>query len=254
MGYLKLSRLDQAFLSCPIAHRGMHDFANGVVENSFSAFARAIRYNYPIECDLQCTFDDMAVVFHDETLDRMTDQKGFVNEKTLSEITQIKLKNSIDKIQSLKEFLAQINGSVPLLIEIKDQSGELGPKLGGFINDIISTLKLYNGIFAIMSFNPHVISHLRQQWPGACLGLTTDNFSHHEWENVPRDRVNRLNKLSEVDGLEIDFISHNWLFFNSVKHINLPKICWTIRNQEQADTALKFADNITFEGYMPKGL
>ena len=39
----------------PIAHRGLHDKARGVIENTASAFARAMERNYAIECDLQVT-------------------------------------------------------------------------------------------------------------------------------------------------------------------------------------------------------
>ena len=55
----------------PIAHRGLHDKTQRVLENTESAFAAAIASNYAIECDLQITRDGEAVVFHDETLERL---------------------------------------------------------------------------------------------------------------------------------------------------------------------------------------
>ncbi|WP_206215595.1 glycerophosphodiester phosphodiesterase family protein, partial [Pseudomonas viridiflava] len=41
----------------------LHDRANGVIENSASAFAAAIAGDFAIECDLQLTSDGHAVVF-----------------------------------------------------------------------------------------------------------------------------------------------------------------------------------------------
>ena len=52
----------------PVAHRGLHDAAAGVIENTPSAFAAAIAANYAIECDIQISADGEAMVFHDEAL------------------------------------------------------------------------------------------------------------------------------------------------------------------------------------------
>src|SRR4051794_2404055 len=55
----------------PIAHRGLHDKAKGVIENTVSAALAAVDAGYAIECDVQLTGDGEAVVFHDFTLDRL---------------------------------------------------------------------------------------------------------------------------------------------------------------------------------------
>ena len=56
----------------PIAHRGLHDPAAGLIENTLAAADAAIAGGYAIECDVQDTADGEAVVFHDFTLDRLT--------------------------------------------------------------------------------------------------------------------------------------------------------------------------------------
>src|SRR5262249_42839349 len=63
----------------PVAHRGLHDSAAGVIENTPLAFAGAIAGNYAIECDLQLAADGEAMVFHDDTLDRLTEGSGRVD-------------------------------------------------------------------------------------------------------------------------------------------------------------------------------
>ena len=65
--------LPDAFLRAPIAHRGYHGGAGGA-ENSREAIARAVAKGYGIELDLQLSADGQAMVFHDETLARMTEK------------------------------------------------------------------------------------------------------------------------------------------------------------------------------------
>ena len=60
----------------PIAHRGFHDDAHP--ENSISAFKNAIAHGYAIELDVQLLSDGTVVVFHDESLSRMTGNDGYL--------------------------------------------------------------------------------------------------------------------------------------------------------------------------------
>ena len=103
----------------PIAHRGLHDLKNGVVENTATAFACAIKYGYAIECDLQLTSDGEAVVFHDDVLDRLTTGSGPVKAQTTRELRNLAFKSGRDRIQTLGELLDQVSGKAPVIIEIK---------------------------------------------------------------------------------------------------------------------------------------
>ncbi len=251
MRCLRLNKINSALLERPITHRGLHNKNKNIYENSRSAFQASIEYSLPIECDIQCSKDGKAVVFHDKMLDRLTNRTGSVNALNLNEITQIKLGRSEDYIQSFKDFLSQVDGKVPLLIEIKDQSGELGPKLGGFMDDLVKSLLAYNGAYAIISFNPYMIAYLRKAMPKACLGLVTDDFLSQAWSYIPQDRAERLNSLAEIPDLDIDFVSHNWKDLQRVEHLKIPKLCWTVKSPSDEIMARKIADNITFEQYMP---
>ena len=48
----------------PIAHRGLHDAASGIIENTPSAVGAAIAQGYGIEVDIQRSADGEAMVFH----------------------------------------------------------------------------------------------------------------------------------------------------------------------------------------------
>ena len=67
-----------------VAHRGLFDNNAGIPENSLPAFTRASQSGYGIETDVQMTKDGVLVVFHDDTLDRMTGVHGVLSDCTLS--------------------------------------------------------------------------------------------------------------------------------------------------------------------------
>ncbi|MGC1779843.1 MAG: glycerophosphodiester phosphodiesterase family protein, partial [Xanthobacteraceae bacterium] len=57
----------------PIAHRGLHDAARGVIENTAAAMRAAIDAGYGIEIDVQVSADGEAMVHHDDLLGRLTE-------------------------------------------------------------------------------------------------------------------------------------------------------------------------------------
>ena len=89
----------------PIAHRGYHDRHAGRLENTLSAAEAAIARSFAVECDLQLTADGAVIVFHDDTLDRLTDLKGPVAAKSLAELKAARLSGSTDRIPTLAELL-----------------------------------------------------------------------------------------------------------------------------------------------------
>ena len=71
------------WLRRPFAHRGLHDATRGVVENSLSAVKAAMGKGYGIEVDLQCAAGGMPVIFHDDTLGRLTEETGPVAARSM---------------------------------------------------------------------------------------------------------------------------------------------------------------------------
>ncbi|KKD37153.1 MAG: glycerophosphodiester phosphodiesterase family protein [Limnoraphis robusta] len=70
-----------------VAHRG---FSAMAPENTLAAFSAAIEGGAnSIEFDLQLSADGVPVIFHDETLDRITGTSGKVREKSLNELKQL---------------------------------------------------------------------------------------------------------------------------------------------------------------------
>ena len=69
------------------AHRGASGYAP---ENTLEAFLLAIEQGADgIELDVQLSKDGVPVVIHDETVDRVTGQSGFVKDFTLQELKEM---------------------------------------------------------------------------------------------------------------------------------------------------------------------
>ena len=66
------------FMGRNIAHRGLHTPDRSVPENTLASFGSAVENGYGIELDVHLTLDQRLVVFHDDTLERMTKFEGNV--------------------------------------------------------------------------------------------------------------------------------------------------------------------------------
>ena len=94
---------------------------------------------------------------------------------------QIKVGSGQDVIEPLEDILHLIDGRVPLLIELKDQSRQLSQTDGRLEQATIDALSLYHGPVAVMSFNPYMIATMAQLSSELPLGLTTGGFMDPSW-------------------------------------------------------------------------
>jgi glycerophosphoryl diester phosphodiesterase len=244
------------FLSIPIAHRGYHDAALRRPENSLSAFRAAIGAGYGIELDVQLTADGQAMVFHDETLDRMTAERGAVVGLAAAVLGTIRLRDSDDFIPTLPEVLALVAGRVPVLIEIKDQMDTMAQTSGKLEAAVAAALAGYTGPVAVMSFNPHCVAHMADLAPLVARGLTTEAYDPQVNAPIPAETCARLRDIPDFDTTGCSFISHQASDLDRprvtvLKSQGAAVLCWTIRSPEAEASARKFAQNITFEGYAP---
>lgn len=240
-----------AFLTArPIAHRGLHDYAKGVVENTATAFTAAIAHGYAIECDLQLTKDGEAVVFHDEHLERLTEGSGMVKNLTAAEMRALTIRNSKDHVQTLAELLAQVKGQVPLIIELKSHwDGD--ERLAARALQILSG---YEGPHAVMSFDPDVIAAVRRISPQTIRGIVAERAFDSYYDFLPLKVQMELRTFSHVSRTRPDFASLYfgdlpWAPVTALRAAGLPVITWTIRSEAEAWTARRHSDQITFEGF-----
>ncbi|MEL7462838.1 MAG: glycerophosphodiester phosphodiesterase family protein [Pseudomonadota bacterium] len=247
--------LDPAFLTTPIAHRALHDRAAGVIENSRAAVAAAVEAGFGIEIDLQLSADGEAMVFHDDELNRLTGERGPVRERTAIELRRIDLDGADDGIPTLAEVLDIVRGSVPLLIEAKDQSLSLTEVDGRLERRAARLLSAYDGPVGLMSFNPHSVAHFRDAAPDIPRGRVTCGFGETYWSHVAPDRRAELARIDDLETLGASFISHQRSQIDEVaalKAAGWPVLTWTVRSPEEETEVRRIADNVTFEGYRPQ--
>src|SRR4051794_41184499 len=155
----------------PIAHRGLHDAAHGIVENTPSAFAAAIAGNYGIECDVQVTADGEAMVYHDAALGRLTEGSARLADRTAADLAKVPFRASADRMLTLGSLCDLVAGRVTLVIEIKshfDRDTRLPARTG-------AVLSAYSGPVAVMSFDPAQVAALRESAPALTRGIVAES-------------------------------------------------------------------------------
>lgn len=244
--------LPPGLLARPVAHRGLH--GRGVPENSQAAFRAACAAGYAIELDVQPAADGTPLVFHDYDLQRMAGRDGMISALTPDQAAAIRLLGTDQGIPLLGEVLADVAGRVPVLIEIKDQDGALGPDIGTLSLRVANVVRDHAGTVAVMSFNPHAVAAVRRTAPEVAIGLTSCHFPANDWPGVPPARRAELARLADFDQVGAAFVSHYHLDLGNpavaaLKARGVPVLAWTIRSPRQEAAARRVADNITFEGY-----
>lgn len=239
----------------PIAHRGLHDLAAGVIENSPSAATAAITGGFGIECDVQLTADGEAVVFHDFVLDRLTGETGAVVARKAAELTTIMLKGSSDRILTLTAFLDLIGGRVPLIIEIKSRfDGDLT-----LTRRTVEVVAGYRGHpIVIKSFDPAIVTALRELAPAIPRGIVAMNaYDYGDYDTLSAERKHALANLLHFTESRPDFISWKVTDLDSAapylcrNALGLPLMSWTVRTPEDRQRAAAMADQMVFEGFRP---
>ena len=240
----------------PVAHRGLHDRANGIIENSRTAFEHAIARGFAIECDVQLSSDGVPIIFHDDDLDRLTEAKGPVCEKTAAELTALPLLGSStgERPQRFSEFLDQMAGRTLLQIELKRQSKQTTDLLARRCAELLVN---YTGPVAVESFDPALIALIRRHGFKGPVGIITYRYDEPDWDADLTDSQRFvLRHLLHWPWSRFDFIScHDKALdlpaVRLFRALGKPVTAWTIRSDAEARAAAAGADQIVFEGFDP---
>jgi glycerophosphoryl diester phosphodiesterase len=238
----------------PIAHRGLHNAARGVIENMPAAAQAAIAGNFAIECDIQLTADGEAMVHHDDALGRLTEGSGALLSKTAAELRQVRFKDTSERMMSLGELCALVGGRVPLVVEVKSHfDGDR--KL---VRRMAEVLASYSGPVAGMSFDPDQVLALRETMPKLPRGITAQRtYDDGYWKELTRQQRESMLYLRHGFRTEPHFVAFwvnqlpapaPWIARNV---FGCPLLTWTVRTPEQRTTAARYADQMIFEGFVP---
>ncbi len=146
-----------------IAHRG---FSAVAPENSATAFVEAGKAEFfAAECDVQLSKDNVWVVNHNETIDKMTNGKGKIYEMTFEEISEYFIDNGHhwkdydnQKLITLDDYLAICyEYDIVPQIEIKKENYER-------LDTVLAALDKYEGMrekAIIISFDGIILEKIR---------------------------------------------------------------------------------------------
>jgi len=239
------------FKSLKYAHRGLH--GDGVAENSLSAFRAAVEAGFGIELDVRLSADGELVVYHDDTLLRVSGIDARVDEKTAAELSEIHLSETADTVPTFKEVLELVDGRVPLLVEIKEDAGKYG-----VTEKTVEMLRGYGGDFIVESFNPLALGRVKKLAPEIMRGILSQNFlSEKKYRTVTHFllEILVLNVICRPDFIAFNCKHGKNAALRLARFIfRAPTLAWTVRSGEEEALAKKRAfDGIIFENYLPKG-
>ncbi|WP_028063244.1 hypothetical protein [Solirubrobacter soli] len=204
-------------LATPIAHRGLHDVANGRPENSREAFVHAAERGFPIELDVQLVAGKLLVA-HDP-----------IREET--------------DAPTLQDVLADVGGRVPLLIDLKSANR------AALARAIAPALEGYAGHVALQDFNPLSLAVLRRAaYP---RGQISGRLDPAPALIRPLARAMPTNALLRPAFMNVELAALPSRATSFWRRRGMPLLAWTIRTPEEARRAAAVADNYLFSGFIP---
>lgn len=238
----------------PVAHRGLHDAARGIIENMPAAAHAAIAGNFGIECDIQLSADGEAMVHHDDALGRLTEGSGRLREKSAAELKAVPFKATSERMMTLTDLCALVGGRVALVIEVKSHFD--GDRR--LVKRMAEVLSPYDGPAVGMSFDPDQVAALRELIPSRPRGIVAErHYTEKDWPEASPAQRREMTHLRHFFHTQPDFIAYSvnelpsaapWLARNI---FGCPLLTWTVRTPEQRSRAAHYADQMIFEGFVP---
>jgi glycerophosphoryl diester phosphodiesterase len=252
-----------AVFARPIAHRGLHEAkgktpqgnsaVRGVIENTRSAFEAAITHNYGMECDVQMSVDGEAMVFHDFTLERLTEGTGRVDALPASTLSTLPFRHTADRMEPLGALLAQVAGRAPLCIEVKSRhDGDTR-----LATHVAALVQGYAGPLVLKSFDPRMLIALREAEAQHPIGIVAMNvYDDVDDAALSPHEKHALANLLHFGETKPDFLSWRHADLPCAAPylcraaLGLPVMAWTIRSEVDAARAAPHIDQMVFEGFV----
>lgn len=145
-----------------IGHRGC---ADQHPENTRDAVRRAAEHLDWAEVDVRRCGSGELVVFHDDTLDRVTEATGAVDETPLSRLRELRVAGSDEGIPTLRDLVEDVPAGLDLQVELKGT---------GIARDALERLRPLRGRVRLTSFEPAALAEVAAVAPGVPRGLLFD--------------------------------------------------------------------------------
>ncbi|PWY53938.1 glycerophosphodiester phosphodiesterase [Legionella qingyii] len=218
-----------------IAHRGAHNNAQGIIENTLAAFNLAKELGcWGIEFDVHATADKVLVVNHDATLKRL-----WGHDRAIANLSFKELRDLAPDVPTLDEVIAAYGGRMHLLIELKvpfqDEEALVKSLQGLSAGEHYHLLTLNSSIFSFLSKFPKnalllvAVHNNVDQFCDVSLNEDYGGVLGH-YLMIGNKALNRLKSAGKIIGVgmvDSKFSLYrelnrgiNWLFTNRASEVN----------------------------------
>lgn len=202
-----------------------------------AAFRAACDQGLGIEFDVRPSADGEVMVFHDETLSRMTGADGAFGDHTKDDLKTLKLKDTSEHIPTLQEVLDGWSSKAPLLVEMKID-GTTDP--AAFASSVAAMLESYAAPAAAMSFDWRAVRALPETLQ---RGLLVASIEHTD-----KARFDRAIMVGRNIG--VDYLG---LWKDDVEHApeDVHAVVWTVASEAALAALPDRKLGIIFEHFDP---
>ncbi len=237
-----------------VAHRGGSLLAP---ENTLAAFRTALTLAVDaIELDVQMTKDGHAIVFHDNTVERLTDGEGNILDLDFAYLRSLNAAAHFSggwpepqRIPTLREVLNLARSRTQVYVEIKTskRDGVYGqyPNIAETVVKEIRAANMLDSVL-IISFDLLILPHVKSLEPSL---KTAAIISEDTWNPKSENAFETL--LQQAHSLSVDWLNVDKKLFTSDMpervHASGFKIgCWTVNTlEEMRSLAATGIDSIT---------
>jgi len=234
------------------AHRGLHDSAQGIPENSLAAFRRAVDHGFGAELDVHLTRDGRLAVVHDDSLLRTAGVDKKVSELTAAQLAEYRLEGTEEKIPFLEEVLPLFEGRAPLIVELKVEKNA-----AALAQAACETLEQFDVHYCIESFHPSAVRWLMTHRPRTCRGQLSMDFMRERsglnWFSAFAMKNLLTCFLTRPDFIAYDLHGRRSLSLELCRAVwGAREVSWTVRTQEELDACEADRRIPIFENFIPR--
>ncbi len=207
-------------------------------ENTIKSFKKALKLNVDIiELDVHVCKSGELIVIHDEKVNRTTNRKGLVSEKTLSELKKLDAGKG-EKIPTLSEVLDIIDRKAKINIELK------GPKTAKPVHELIKNFTKNKGWnnsdFIVSSFYPKELIKFHKLNPKIKAGFLIQRKPNLYMKLIKKAGASSMNVSMKFVNKELIKDAHN---------IGLKVYVWTVNNPKDIERMKKLGVDGIFSNF-----
>lgn len=211
------------------AHRGASGYAP---ENTLDAFALAVEQKADgVELDVQLSKDGQLVVIHDETINRVSNQRGYVKDLELKELKKCNVNRTISgyrevEIPTLREVY-QLLKETDLTINVELKTSIIWyPQIEEKVLDLTKEMDMMERVI-FSSFNHYSVKKIKEMEPNAKTGILYSDVLYKVTEYCQKVNADALHPI----------YCHRYMksVWEDYLAAQIPLHIWTVNEQEEME-------------------